>query len=136
CLTSIAGLLWGLGRASTFFRRSRHCTMELINFGKYSLGTTFASRLFSSTDTFIITFMLGPAALAIYSLPLKLMEIVEFPLRSFVSIGMSGMATAYNNNNEHQTSYIMKKYSGMLTIAFIPLTVLALIFSDLAIHIL
>ena len=110
--------------------------MELVHFGKYSLGSTVISKLFASTDTFIITFMLSSSALAVYTLPLKLMEIVEFPLRSFVGTGMSGMAIAYNNKNEHQTAYIMKKYSGMLTMAFIPLTIGALLFSDVAIQIL
>lgn len=136
CLASVVGLLWGLGRAGTFFRRSRHATMELVHFGKYSLGSTLASRLLGSTDAFIITSFLGPAALAVYTLPQRLMELVEFILRSFVSTGMSGMAIAYNNKNEHQTTYIFKKYSGMLTIAFIPLTIGVLIFADLAMHIL
>ena len=36
----------------------------------------------------------------------------------------------------HQLTYIFKKYTGMLTIAFIPLTIGALIFSDIAINIL
>ena len=62
------------------------------------------------------------------------MELVEFILRSFVSTGMSGMAIAYNKNDIHQTTYIFKKYTGMLTLAFIPLTVFVMIFSDLIIH--
>ena len=136
CLASVVGLLWGLGRVRTFFRRSRQCTMELVNFGKYSLGSTLASRLLGSTDTFFITFMLDTAALAEYTLPVRLMELVEFILRSFVSTGMSGMAIAYNNKNEHQTKYIFKKYTGMLTIAFVPLTIFVLIFSGLIMHIL
>ena len=136
CLTSIVGIAAGLARFSTFYHRSRECMMELVHFGKYSLGSTVISKLFASTDTFIITFMLSSSALAVYTLPLKLMEIVEFPLRSFVGTGMSGMAIAYNNKNEHQTAYIMKKYSGMLTMAFIPLTIGALLFSDVAIQIL
>ena len=136
CLASIVGLVWGLAKVGTIKRRSKECILELAHFGKYSLGTTFVSRLFSSTDAFVITAMLGPAALAIYSIPLKLMELVEFPLRSFVGTGMSGMAIAYNNNNVHQTTYIFRKYCGMLTIAFIPLSVLAVVFSDLGIQLL
>ena len=78
--------------------------------------------------------MLGAPALAVYSMAAKLMEIVEFPLRSFVGTGMSAMAVAYNQGNLHQTSYILKKYSGMLTIAFIPLSVFAFFFADIAIR--
>ena len=134
CLTSVVGLAWGLGKFRSFFSRSWACIMEVVHFGKYSLGSTAASKLFSSADSFIITSILGPAALAIYTVPLKLMELVEFILRSFVSTGMSGMAIAYNKNDIHQTTYIFKKYTGMLTLAFIPLTVFVMIFSDLIIH--
>ncbi len=136
CLTSVVGLLWGLGKVSTIFHRSRASILELAHFGKYSLGSNFTSKLLGSTDTFIINFMLGPAMLAVYSIPLKLMEIVEFPLRSFIGTGLSGMAIAYNNDNVPQATYIMKKYSGMLTMAFIPLTIGAVIFADVAIGVL
>jgi O-antigen/teichoic acid export membrane protein len=136
CLTSVVGFLYGFGRVSTFFHRSRSCIMELVRYGKYTMGTNFVSRLLGSTDTNIIPFMLGTNMLAIYGVALTLMQGVEIILRTFVGTGMSGMAIAYNNGNEHQTGYIMKKYTGMLTIAFVPLAFLVFIFADTAIAIL
>ncbi len=136
CLTSLVGLVWGLGRVSTLFKRTKECTMEIVHYGKFSLGSTFVSKLLGNTDTFIITSMLGTTALAIYSIPLKLMEIIEFPLRSFVGTGMSAMAVAFNRDNKEETSYILKKYSGILTVCFIPLSIMAVLFADLAIKIL
>ena len=110
--------------------------MEIVHYGKYSLGSTVVSKLLGNTDTFIITSMLGTTALAIYSIPVKLMEIIEFPLRSFVGTGMSAMAVAYNQKNDKETNFILHKYSGILTLTFIPLTLGAFIFADLAIKIL
>lgn len=136
CLASLCGLLWGLGRIGTLLHRSWVCTMELVRYGKYTMSTTFISRLLGSADTNIIPFMLGPGALAVYGVALTLMQGVEIILRSFVGTGMSGMAIAYNNDNTHQVGYIVKKYSGMLTIAFIPLTILVFFAADLAIYIL
>lgn len=136
CLTSIVGLVWGLGRVRTFFKKSAETTMEIVHYGKYSLGSTVVSKLLGNTDTFIITSMLGTTALAIYSIPVKLMEIIEFPLRSFVGTGMSAMAVAYNQKNDKETNFILHKYSGILTLTFIPLTLGAFIFADLAIKIL
>src|SRR6202000_2408622 len=49
-------------------------------------------------------------------------------------IGMSEMATSYNQKNMHQVTYIFKKYSGMLTIAFIPLIIGSLFFADIALN--
>ena len=136
CLTSAVGMLWGFSKIGTLAKRTNECTGELVRFGKYSLGSTAASKLLNSTDNFVISFFLGPAALAVYSIPIKLMEIVEFPLRSFVGTGMSAMANAFNNDNLPQTRHIMKKYSGMLIMAFIPLTLGTLIFADVAVGLL
>lgn len=136
CLTSLVGLLSGWGKVTTIRKRSKASILEITNFGKYILGSTFVSKLLNSCDTFVISIMLGPQYLAVYGLPIKLMEIVEFPLRSFVGTGMSAMAAAYNQNNIHQTTYILKKFTGMLTLAFIPLTLGAVLLADVAIDIL
>ena len=136
CLTSIAGIFLGWGRVRTIFKHKRDHINELFHFGKYSLATSVSSTMFRAADGFIIVGMLGPAALAIYSLPVKLMEIVEFPLRSFVATGMSSMAVAFNSKKMDQVTYLMKKYSGMLTIAFIPLAITGILFSNAAITLL
>ncbi len=135
CLTSAVALVWGAKVHTLFSCRKQHI-LELTHFGKYSLATTLSSSLLRSTDTFIIQNMLGSAALAVYGLPVRLMEIVEIPLRSFVGTGMSGMATAYNNKDMGQVAHILKKYSGMLTVVFIPMSLLVLLFADIPISLL
>ena len=136
CLTSIVGIAWRQARVRTVFKRSRESMTELFHFGKFSLGSTLTSTMLRSTDTFIITGMLGPAALAVFAWPARLMEIVEIPLRSFVATGMSGMARAFNNDDIGHVSYIFKKYAGMLTIAFVPLVLLVLLLADVPINLL
>ena len=136
CLTSLAAYLARLIKNKTFFNRSWKCIIEIANFGKYSLATNLSSNLLSSTNTFILNFFLGPAAVAVYTLPSRLMEIIEIPLRSFVGTGMSGMAAAYNNNDMNKVGAIFKKYSGMLTWVFVPIAILAFIFADFAIGLL
>lgn len=120
----------------SIFKRKKAIIIELFNFGKYSLATNLSSTLLTSANTFIITFFLGPAALAIYNLPQRLMEIVELPLRSFVGTGMSAMASAMNNDRKAEVLVIFKKYAGLLTYAFIPIVLGGIIFADLAISIL
>lgn len=136
CLTSIVAIAWRQARLGIVIRSTRRIMVEIAHFGKYSLATTLSTTLLRSTDSFIISAILGDRALAIYSLPVRLMEIVEIPLRSFVGTGMSTMATAFNNKNMEQVAYVFKKYSGMLTIAFIPLTLLVLLFAPLPIDLL
>jgi O-antigen/teichoic acid export membrane protein len=136
CLTSLACFLAHYTRINNILSRTTHCIKELANFGKYSLATNLSSNLLSSADTFILNIFLGPAAVAVYTLPQRLMEFVEIPLRSFVGTGMSGMAAAFNKNDMGRVGDIFKKYSGMLTWLFIPMAVLAFFFADFAIGLL
>jgi len=125
CITSAVALFWGISKVKTFAKRNKETIMEILHFGKYSLATNMSTNLLSSVNTFVITFMLGPSALAIYNLPQRLMELVEIPLRSFVGTGMSAMAIAYNNKNMYHLVHVTKKYAGMLTLVFIPTAIFA-----------
>jgi len=60
------------------------------------------------------------------------MEIIEIPLRSTLATAMSSLAKAFNNGNKREVAYILQKYSGTLTLAFVPLALGAIIFADLA----
>lgn len=135
-LSSLIGIIFNMSGIKTIFSKTRACVMEIVHYGKYTFGTTSFSVLLGNADTWIINSVLGPAAVAIYNLSQKLLPIIELPLRSFTTTGMSEMAIAYNKNNMHQVTYIFKKYAGMLTVAFIPLTIGALLFSDIAINVL
>jgi O-antigen/teichoic acid export membrane protein len=139
-LTSLACLVFGYSRIDTFFKYTGKCMTELVNFGKYSLATNLSSSLLGNANTYVIMFMFGPvsgaAILAVYTVPLKLMEIIEILLRTFIGTGMSGMAMALNNNDMPYLTYISKKYAGMLTYLFIPLAIGAFFLSDFAIWLL
>ena len=132
-ITSIAAITFGYSKIKTITKRSKPTILEIVHFGKYSLGTNMSANLLGSINAFFITFMLGPATLAIYNLPQRLMEIVEIPLRSFVGTGMSAMATAYNNNNMYHLAHVTKKYAGMLTLGFIPIIIVGVLGADYAV---
>ena len=65
--------------------QKKETTKELIDFGKYSMGTLIGSSLLKSADTFIIGLspVLGSAGIAMYAIPLKLTDLLGIPLRSF-----------------------------------------------------
>ena len=130
-LTAIICFMVGWTAVGTYFRRSRACIMEIVHFGKYSVGTVVSSSLLKTSDSFIINFMLGPAALAIYNLPLRLMEIIEIPIRSFLANAMPEMSIAANKNNNVSVATIMKKYAGILTMLLIPISIFGLITSNI-----
>ena len=135
-LTGVVCFLFRLTHINSIFKRKKELIISIAHFGKYSLSSTLSTNLLGSSDTFIITYFLGPSALAIYRLPQRLMEIVELPLRSFIGTGISSMASALNKNRKDEVLKIFKKYAGMLTFAFIPIIIIGILFADVAINIL
>jgi O-antigen/teichoic acid export membrane protein len=79
--------------------------------------------------------MLGPGSLAVYNLGLRLMELVEIPLRSFAATIMPPLSAAYNQDNKYHVIYLLKKYSGLLTVILIPVVIGSLFFAEVAIWI-
>jgi len=134
-ITSLMTIVLGWARINTFFRKSTQTVKALFAFGKYSVGTALGSSMFRSSDTYIINFMLGPGSLAVYNLGLRLMELVEIPLRSFAATVMPPLSAAYNQDNKYHVIYLLKKYSGLLTILLIPVVVGSLLFAEVAIWI-
>lgn len=136
CLTSAVGIVTRMSGFKTIKHCKRTDIVEIAHYGKYSLATNLSSNLLRSSDTFIITAILNEAAVAIYYLPQRLMEIVEIPIRSFVATGMSAMAVAYNKKDTVEVTEIMKRYAGMLTWAFVPVAIIGYFFAPLAVSLL
>ncbi|MFD1257357.1 lipopolysaccharide biosynthesis protein [Mucilaginibacter terrae] len=134
-ITSCFALAMGFTGICCIAHRTKNGITELINFGKFTVGTTFISNLFRASDTFIINFILNKQAVAIYNLGQTLMQLVEIPLRSFAATGMPELSAAYNQNNRSYVINVMKKYTGTLTVILVPAVILGCIFADLPIYI-
>ena len=78
----------------------------------------------------------GPAAVAMYTIPMRLMEIIEIPLRAFLSTGMPSMSEAFNKGNRKEVVSIMQKYAGTLTLALFPVSIVAILLADVGITLL
>ncbi len=129
-VASLATMLFGWTKIEAIKHSSVKAFWEIFHFGKYSLGTSLSSNLFAVTDTFFINFFLGPAALAIYNLGGKLLQIVEIPMLSFAASGMPSLAQLYNSNQKKKMVYLMKKMVGMLSIAIVGAAILSIIFAE------
>lgn len=55
CLSSLIGVLLNMSGFNTIVHRSKECIMELVHYGKYTLGTTSFSVMLGNADTLIIS---------------------------------------------------------------------------------
>lgn len=105
---------------------------ELINFGKYSMGTLVGSSLLKSADTLIIGLspVLGSVGIAMYAIPLKLTDLLGIPLRSFTMTAyprMSKKSLAGDLAGVRKTFYA---YSGAITLLFVPVALFCFVFAE------
>jgi len=117
-------------------KSNRLMVRKLINFGKYTMGTLLGSNLLKSADTFIISLspILGTTGVAYFSIPLKLTELLEVPLRSFLATAFPKMSKASIKNDINEVARIFYSYTGILTYMFLVFAVLAFIFADFFVY--
>lgn len=116
---------------SHILKATRKNTIDLLNFGKYTTITLVGTNLLRSADTLIISLSpLGTAAVALYSIPLKLTELQQIPLRSFVATAFPKLSKASLNGKIDEVRRLFYSYSGALTYLFIFLSLITFVFAD------
>ena len=109
----------------------------LLNFSKYTTFTLIGTNLLRSADTFIISFSpLGTAAVALYSIPMKLTELQQIPLRSFAATAFPKLSKASMHNKIQEVKEIFYTYSGAMTYLFMGISLVTFVFADFFILIL
>jgi O-antigen/teichoic acid export membrane protein len=112
-------------------KATAHTNRVLLNFGKYTTFTLIGTNLLRSADTLIISLSpLGTAAVALYSIPLKLTELQQIPLRSFVATAFPKMSKASIQQKADEVRALFYTYSGALFYLFIPFSLVTFIFAE------
>ncbi|UBM63583.1 oligosaccharide flippase family protein [Candidatus Sulfidibacterium hydrothermale] len=137
-LTSLVAIIPNWDGFRFIMQATRETNKKILNFGKYSTGTLIGSNLLKSADTFIIGLspFLGTAGVALYSIPLKLTEIIEIPLRSFAMTAFPGMSKASIEGNKDLVKHIFYTNAGGMTLLMVPVMLISFIFAKDFVYIL
>ena len=112
-------------------KATKETNKTLLDFGKYTTFTLIGTNLLRSADTLIISISpLGPAAVALYSIPLKLTEFQMIPLRSFAATAFPKMSKASMQGQIEELKSIFYNYSGAITYLFIFMSLVSFVFAD------
>ena len=125
-----AGLNWDGIRH--IFNATKRTNKIILNFGKYTSGTLIGSNLLRSADTFILGLspFLGVTGVALYSIPLKLTEIIEIPVRSFAMTAFPKLSKASIEGNKKLVMDIFYQNAGGLTYILIPIMAFSFVFAE------
>lgn len=114
-----------------YIRKANKSTNKtLLNFGKYSTFTLIGTNLLRNADLLIISISpLGSAAVALFSIPLKLTELQQIPLRSFAATAFPKMSKASLKGNISEVQNLFYSYSGALTYLFVFMSIITFVFA-------
>lgn len=101
---------------------------DLMSFGKFSILSDLGANLLKSSDKILIQYFLGTASVALWSVPLKMTEVIDNPLRSSSSTSFPKMTKMYNDNNiKDLASYVQDMIAKFLLFS-IPIAAICIIF--------
>jgi len=130
---ALGGMLFiisGESAISSLFLAGKEEIRKLIRFGRFSMGTTISANLLRSSDTLLIGAFLGPQAVAIYSLPQKLLEVLEIPLRAVMGTALPSMSKKVQNGDMEGMRKEFSYWTGLLTILILPVSVVYFLLAD------
>jgi len=112
-------------------KATKRTNKVLLDFGKYTTFTLIGTNLLRSADTLIISLSpMGTAAVALYSIPMKLTELQQIPLRSFVATAFPKMSKASIQGKVEEVKSLFYSYSGAMTHLFVFISLITFVFAD------
>jgi O-antigen/teichoic acid export membrane protein len=136
-ITSLVSMMMGWDGLKDIRKASSETNKTLLHFGKYTTFTLVGTNLLRSADTLIISLSpLGSSAVALYSIPMKLTELQQIPLRSFVATAFPKMSKASIHGKMEEVKEHFYAYAGALTYLFIFTSLFTFVFADLFVLIL
>ncbi len=130
-LTSLLTIFKGWDGLIFIKRANKSTNLTLLNFGKYSTFTLIGTNLLRNADLIIISISpLGSTAVALFSIPLKLTELQQIPLRSFAATAFPKMSKASLEGNVNEVKSLFYSYSGALTYLFVFISLITFIFAE------
>lgn len=101
---------------------------KILDYGKFSTASSLGSNLLRSSDTILLSMssVMGAQAIAIYAIPLKIVEFVEIPLRSFTATAFPKLSQAFKNGKD-KFNIAFSQYLGATVILLFPVLIVLLI---------
>lgn len=109
---------------------NKNSIQKILHFGKYSSASFISSNLLRSSDTIILSLSatMGATAIAIYAIPLKFVELIEIPLRSFTSTAYPKLSHALKESKE-KFNNLLASYIAVTSLLFFPIIIALLFFA-------
>ena len=132
-LCQLLGSLWALRKTvrwphSWYAKERSGQRIQIIRFGRYSVGSVLGSSLLKSSDALLLMPFLGPASVAAYNVPERLLGLFEIPVRSFVQTAYPRLVRIKEDGDAAFASNLQKE-TGLLFVLMAPMVILVWMFA-------
>ena len=120
----------GKSKLSGRFLPDRAALSELFHFGKWTFGTNANAILLRNIDSWFLSAIIGPSAVAIYSIAIKVSTVLEIPINVLSSIMFPKMVQRIRENGVASVKYMYEKSVATITALLLPIVVVIMLLAD------
>lgn len=136
CVVALLVFTQGWSGIQNYFQARKTYRKEIIDFGKFSMGTTISSSMLGNSDAFLIIYFLGPEALALYEVPRRINGMYDIPLRSILQLSYPHLSKKLGVSNRKQFRQEFERLAGFTFLFLLPLAIFIFIYADLLVTLL
>src|SRR5690606_3577811 len=130
CVVALLVLMRGWSGIQSYFHSKKTYRKEIIDFGKFSMGTTISSSMLGNSDSFLIIYFLGPEALALYEVPRRINGMYDIPLRSILQLSYPHLSKKIGVSNRKEFRQEFERLAGFTFLFLLPLALLIFIYAE------
>lgn len=109
----------------------REWFLKLWRFGRVILGSAFSTMVFKNADQFLVSHVIGTAAVAIYNTSLRIINLLDMPSQTLGDIMFPKSAQVSATNNKQRLKEMYEKSVGAVLCLTIPASIVIFIFPRL-----
>lgn len=129
-IPSLLSLFAGWDQVKTMTRASKSGIRKMWKFGRFTMGTLLGGNLLRSSDIFIIRAFLGAEAVALYQVPLRLVNLIDIPLRALVSFSYPSLSKQNAGAQGKAFNQQFDLNAGFAFLLLLPLAAAAFLFAE------
>ena len=135
-LASLVATLLNDSHVLYFKYATKNMIRKIFKYGTYSLGSSIGSHLNQASSTFLIGMFIGTIPVAIWSVSIKLNQVVDNPVRSVVMALFPKITQMHKENKFNSINNLLYKTIALFFFVTIPATLFVYFGADLILLIL
>lgn len=125
----LVSLVWGFRYMRLLRRPQKPVVIDLLGYGRYTLGTNLGAILLRNIDTWMIGWLMNPAAVATYNVAMRVANLFETPTQALAQILFPKAIQDIKKEGVPAFKRLYEKSVALLLIPTIPFTLIVLVFA-------